>query len=449
MSITSRVPQGATPGGTLADTTEAAQRRAFFKVAWRVLPILILAYLFNYMDRTNIAVAALTMNRQLGLTATQFGYGAGLLFVGYCALEIPSNLALYKFGARRWISRIMITWGLASAAMAFATGPNSFYLLRFLLGAAEAGFFPGVTYYLSYWFPAKYRARIVAWFMISIPASSLIGGPVSGLLLQLNGFGGLAGWQWLFLVEALPCVVVGLATLRLLPDHPNDAAWLTAEERTIIETTMAEEKRRGARTGQVLHSFLPVLTDLRVWLITLTYLCFLMGAYGIQVWLPLILKQQHLSDLTVSLVSGIPYFFASVGMVSWAWFADRYGRRALNLALCCVAAACGFGIALATNDFTFSLIGLTVALVGANAARAILWAMPALYLTGIAAAGGLAFINSVGTLGGFFGPWLIGWLKDMTGSFTAGLTAMMGFLLLGAGFALLLRWVTRNEVADG
>jgi MFS transporter, ACS family, tartrate transporter len=211
---------------------------------------------------------------------------------------------------------------------------------------------------------------------------------------------------------------------------------------------MAEERRRGERTGQVLNRFLPVLTDLRVWLITLTYLCFLMGAYGIQVWLPLILKQGNMSNLAVSFLSAVPYLFASIGMISWAWFADRYGRRTLNLAVSCLLAAAGFGLALVTHDFTLSLIGLTIALVGANAARAILWAIPALYLTGVAAAGGLAFINSLGTLGGFFGPWLIGWLKDTTGSFTAGLTAMMAFLLLGAVFAFLLRWVTRNEVSD-
>ena len=443
-----RTDSTTTAGTARIGASEQQQRQAFFKVAWRVLPILVLAYLFNYMDRSNIAVAALTMNNDVHLSATQFGYGAGLLFVGYCAFEIPSNLALYRFGARRWIARIMITWAIASAAMAFARGPMSFYVLRFLLGAAEAGFFPGVTYYLSYWFPAKYRARMVAWFMISIPASSLIGGPLSGLLMELDGTANLAGWQWLFLAEALPCVMVGIATLFLLPDQPKDAPWLTAEERTIIDETMAEERRRGERSGQVLHRFAPVLRDVRVWLITLTYLCFLMGAYGIQVWLPLILKQEHFSNLTISFLSGVPYLFASIGMVSWAWVADRFGHRVLNLAIACLVAAAGFAIALVTHDVVVSLLGMTLALVGANAARAILWAIPALYLTGVAAAGGLAFINSLGTLGGFFGPWLIGWLKDATGSFTAGLMAMMAFLLLGAVFAFLLRWVTRNEVAD-
>ena len=440
------LPGLAQDAGPHQEITEALQRQAFYKVAWRVLPILIVAYILNYMDRTNIAVAALTMNQALGLTATQFGYGAGLLFVGYCALEIPSNLALYRFGARRWIARIMITWGVASAAMAFAVGPKSFYLLRFLLGAAEAGFFPGVTFYLSYWFPAKYRARITAWFMIAIPASSLIGSPLSGILLESGGHLGLAGWQWLFLVEALPCVLVGLLVLRMLPDSPAEATWLTPEDRDIIVRTLADEKSRRQRSGQVLHSFLPVLTDTRVWLITLTYLCFLMGAYAIQMWLPLMLKQAHLSNFSAATVSGIPYLFASVGMVSWAWYVDRVGQRALNVALTCLVAACGFAIALVTHDFTLSLIGLTIALIGANAARAILWAMPALYLTGAAAAGGLAFINSIGTLGGFFGPWLIGWLKDVTGSFTAGLGAMMGFLLMGAVFAMLLRWKTRGEI---
>ncbi len=419
----------------------ALQARVFTKVAWRVLPILVLAYILNYVDRTNIGVAALKMNTAVGLTASEFGYGAGLLFIGYCVFEIPSNLALYRFGARLWISRIMITWGLVSAAMAFVVGVKSFYALRFLLGVAEAGFFPGVAFYLSYWFPSRYRARILAWFLVSIPASTLIGAPVAGLLLQMEGLGGLAGWQWLFLLEALPCVAIGLVLAWLIPNHPRDAAWLSPEEQLVASQALESEEQALRQRPRVLGKFAPALLDARVWLLGAIYLSFSTGSYGVQVWLPLIVKEAHFSDTSVSFLVAIPYLFSVVGMIFWAWFVDRHGRRVLNVIITCAVASAGFVFALMSHGFVPVLAGITVALLCLNAARAVFWAIPSLYLTGAAAAGGLALISSIGTLGGFIGPAVIGWLKDMTGSFTSGLIAMAGFLALASLLAIWLRLI--------
>jgi ACS family tartrate transporter-like MFS transporter len=423
----------------------AQENRVFTKVAWRVLPILVLAYILNYVDRTNISVAALQMNKDIGLTATQFGTGAALLFVGYCVFEIPSNLVLHRVGARLWISRIMVTWGLVSAAMIFVKGAGSFYALRFALGVAEAGFFPGVAFYLSYWFPMRYRARILAWFLVSIPASSLIGAPIAGLLLQLDGVGGLAGWQWLFLLEALPCVVIGAALVWLIPNHPAEASWLSPGERRIATAVLAAEEHALRQKPRVVANFGTALTDLRVWLLGAIYLGFSTGSYGVQIWLPQIIKQAHFSDIAVAFLVAIPYFFSVVGMIFWAWFVDRYGRRTLNVIVTCAVAAAAFLIALMSQNFVAGLTSLTVALLCLNAARAVFWAIPSLYLTGAAAAGGLALISSIGTLGGVLGPSIMGWLKDQTGSFTAGLLAMAAFLALASLLTILLWLITRSR----
>src|SRR5678815_565680 len=263
-----------------------AERRVFAKIGWRLMPVLILAYIFNYLDRNNVGFAGLTMNQAIGLTATQLGFGAGVFFIGYCFLEIPSNLVLYRVGARIWLSRIMISWGLASAATALAVGPNSFYALRLLLGIAEAGFFPGVAFYLGTWFPAQYRTRMIAWFMVAIPVSSVIGGPMSGWLLGLNGLGGLAGWQWMFLLEGLPVVFIGVALLWVLADRPEDVTWLTDEDRRIVSDRLAAEHRpREIRQLGV------ALRDARVILLALIQCGFLVGSYGIGVFLPLILQE--------------------------------------------------------------------------------------------------------------------------------------------------------------
>ena len=407
----------------VADDKAAAS--LFRKIGWRLVPVLALAYLVNYLDRTNIGFAALTMNQAIGLSSSQFGIGAGLFFIGYCVFEIPSNIAMYYVGARLWVARIMITWGLAATAMAFVVGPKSFYALRVLLGIAEAGFFPGVTFFLSSWFPARYRARILAWFLLAIPASSLLGGPVSGALLQLDGHGGLAGWQWMFVVEGLPAVLIGLWVLRQLSDRPSEAMWLTEDERRLATALIEGEGRERPR-----KDLLAAMRDPRVHLLALVQLGFTIGSYGVGVWLPQILKGFVESTLAIGFLSAVPYAFACVAMVLWAGRVDRRGGIVSNLALACLAGAAGLCLSVISASAGASLAGLTLALVGVTAARAIFWTIPGRFLVGVAAAGGFAYINTVAAVGGFLGPAMIGWIRDLTGSFTAGLLAMAAVLLL-------------------
>jgi MFS transporter, ACS family, tartrate transporter len=417
------------------------ERRVFAKIGWRLMPILIVSYILNYLDRTNVSFAALTMNEAIGLTAAQFGLGSGIFFLGYCLLEVPSNLALYRVGARMWISRIMISWGLVSAAMSLASGPTSFYVLRALLGAAEAGFFPGVAFYLSTWFPAEYRTRIIAWFMVAIPISSVIGGPVSGLLLRMDGVYGLAGWQWLFLVEGLPVVVVGLSLLWLMNDTPENTAWLSEEEKAIVRRRLESERRpkEVKRLGVAVR-------DPRVLMLAGIQFGFLVGSYGIGMFMPQILDTGRLSDVQIGFVTSACYAVASVGMIVWATVVDRGASKVVNLALACAVAAAGFMGAIVFRDqFWTSVVGMAVAVTGINGARAIFWTIPPRFLTGIAAAGGLAFINSIGTAGGFVGPYVMGFLTDLTGSFTAGLFAMFGFLVVASVLALSLRRLAPGE----
>jgi MFS family permease len=418
----------------------AVQKSALRKAAYRLVPILTVAYIFNYLDRTVVGFAALTMNRDIGLSATQFGIGAGMFFVTYCVFEIPSNLALYRFGARRWIARIMISWGLVSAATALVTGPYSFYALRLLLGLAEAGFFAGVTYYLAAWFPAQIRTRMLAWFLIGIPLSSLIGSPIAGLLLQLDGVGGIAGWKWLFIGVSLPCVVIGFVVLRLLADRPQDAAWLTPAERRALTAMLANERRERPRS-----ELWAALKDPRVLILAVVQFGFTLGSYGIGIWLPLMLKEYQFSNLTIGMIAAVPYLFASAAMIAWAWHVDRTGKKIVNLVIACFVAAVGLVISILTGSLLVALVGLTLALIGVTSARAIFWTIPTRFLAGIGAAGGLAFINSIGTAGGFAGPALMGWLKDMTGSFERGLLVMAGIMLATTLVAASLKLVMKQE----
>jgi ACS family tartrate transporter-like MFS transporter len=409
---------------------------AYRKNAWRLVAILVLAYVVNYLDRNSIAFAGLTMNEALGLTARQFGLAAGLSVASYSLLEVPSNLFMQKVGARLWLSRIMITWGLAAGAGALVIGPYSLSLSRLVLGAAEAGFFPGVLMYLSTWFPSRYRTRIFAWFLLGIPLSSVVGGPAAGLLLGLNGYLHLAGWQWIYIAEGAPAIILGILTWCLLVDHPRDAKWLTPEERRALLEALANEPRSGAQ-----HDLAAALKDARVLILTVIQFGFTLGTYGIGIWLPLILKQHHLTNIQIGLLSVPPYLAASIAMLLWARGADRKDAQIFHLALSCALAAAGLIVSAAAPGLTLRLVALTVALVGATSARAIFWAIPPRFLVGTAAAGGLAFINSVGTLGGFFGPFLMGWLKDLTGSFESGLFLMAVIVMISAGFAVLLRVV--------
>jgi MFS transporter, ACS family, tartrate transporter len=418
--------------------THEEEERTFLKIAWRLMPLLIVGYVLNYLDRNNVGFAALTMNRELGLSATQFGRVGGIFFLGYCFFELPSNIALYRVGPRVWLARIMITWGLISAATIFATGPMSLYLLRFLLGVAEAGFFPGVAFYLGTWFPSEYRTRMIAWFMVAVPMSSVVAGPVSGLLLKMDGIWGLSGWKWLFLLEGLPVVVVGLVMLKMLADRPEDADWLSEAERRVVRDRIGGERREK----EVRHLG-AALKDVRVLILAGVQFGFLVGSYGVGLFLPQILKLGHLSDLEVGFVSSGCYVVATIGMIVWAGQVDRRGGKIFNLACACLVSAIGFLWSIASSNFLVALAGLTVALTGINAARGIFWTIPPRFLTGIAAAGGLAFFTSIGTMGGFVGPYLMGWLTDHTGSFNAGLAAMAGFLFLATGLSWSLkRFVT-------
>jgi ACS family tartrate transporter-like MFS transporter len=421
---------------SITDLRQSALR----KNAWRMLPILTLAFIFNYIDRTSVGFAGLTMNQDLGLTATEFGWGAGILFVGYCVFEIPSNLAMLRFGARRWLARIMITWGFAAAATALVVGPYSFYAARFFLGVAEAGFFPGAAFLLAVWFPAQYRTRALAILSAAVPFSSVIGGPFSVLLLELNGLYGLKGWQWMFLVQGLPACIIGVLTVLMLRDHPKDAHWLTASEREALNS-MLNEERRDRPTG----SLMAALTDIRVLMLAAIQFGFVVCSYGVGIWLPIILKGQGLTNLTVGFTSAIPYVCATVALYLWAGHVDRGGSKIGNLAACFALTAIGLLGSVLSGLFVPGFIGLTLALTGATAARAIFWTIPTRFLTGAAAAGGLAFINSIGALGGFVGPFAMGWLKDFTGSFDTGLIAMAGLGLLSAILTLMLRMVVREE----
>jgi len=416
------------------------EHRVFTKIAWRLLPVLTLAYVFNYLDRNNIGFAALTMNRELALTATQFGNGAGILFLGYCFLEVPSNMILYRVGARVWLARIMISWGLISAATIFVRGAWSFYLLRFLLGAAEAGFFPGVAFYLGQWFPAQYRTRAIAWFMVAIPVSSVVGGALSGALLQMHGIFGLSGWKWLFVLEGLPVAILGVVTLFVLTEKPEEATWLTEAERALV----VERVRGEARHNEV-RRLLPAMKDPRVLLLGAVQFGFLVGSYGVGIWLPQIIKLGELSDLQVGFITSGVYALASLTMILWASHVDRGGNKVHNLALSCVLGGAGLVGAIMTDNFWLSLGFLTVSLAGINAARGIFFTIPMRFLTGMALAGGLAFINSIGTTGGFVGPVVMGALVDRTGSFAAGLGVLAGFLFLAAALAWSLQLFVKRD----
>jgi MFS family permease len=426
----------AAPPLAAADARLAAEREVFAKIGRRLMPVLTTAYVLNYLDRTNVGFAALTMNEAIGLTATQFGLGSGLFFfLGYCFLEVPSNVALYRFGARRWLSRIMISWGVVSAAMALAVGPTSFYGLRLILGAAEAGFFPGVAFYLATWFPGEYRTRIIAWFMVAIPISSVIGGPVSGYLLGLDGALGIAGWQWLFLVEGLPAAIVGLVLLMTLPDRPEDAKWLTDDERRIVRERL-EAERRPKEVKNIWLAF----RDPRVLILAGVQFGFLVGSYGIGLFLPQILDTGRLTDLEIGFVTSACYAVASVTMILWAGRVDRKGNKVGNLAVACALSAVGFvGSIFFSPSFWLSVLWITVAVSGVNAARALFWTIPPRFLSGLAAAGGLAFINSIGTMGGFVGPTIVGYLRDHTGEFAVGQIVLGGFLLAASLLALSLK----------
>jgi MFS family permease len=398
------------------------EARAIRTVARRLVPFLGLCYFIAYLDRVNVSFAALTMNRDLGLSARAYGLGAGVFFLPYFLFEVPSNLLLARVGARRWIARIMLTWGLLSGAMAFVTGERSFLALRLALGAAEAGFFPGVIYYLTLWFPAAYRARIVGAFMAAIPLSTVIGAPVSGLLLGLDGVAGLRGWQWLFLVEALPAVLLAFVVLRALPDTPAEARWLPADERDWLEATLAEERRAAPAAHAPLRA---VLLSPRVLGLAAVYFGVAAMIYGLGFFLPLIVQQLGLAPTRTVLVSALPYVAGFAGAVTWPRRSDRAGERRWHTAIPLAAGAGGLALgALLEGQAVPSLLAFCVAGWGIFAAPPVFWTLPTAALRGAAAAAGIATVNAIGNLAGFVGPSAMGALRETTGGYASGLLVL-------------------------
>ena len=412
------------------------ETRTLRKITLRIVPFIMLLYFVAFIDRVNIGFAALTMNKDLGFSPAVFGFGAGIFFWGYFLFEVPSNIILHKIGARIWIARVMITWGLVSAAMAFVQGVASFYVLRFLLGAAEAGFFPGIILYLSYWFPARQRAAVTALFMAAAPLSTVLGSPVSGALLEMDGLLGLKGWQWLFLTEALPAVLLGFVVLVYMTDRPEQARWLGGDERNWLVSTMSAESASKAATAN--HSIWRGLADPRVLALSLVYFGTSAGLYTLGVWAPQIIKQFGLSPLKVGFLNAVPATVAVIAMVLWARHSDRTGERTWHVVLACLLAAAGLALAVPAAGVATALVALTFVNIGVSSSKPPLWSMPTMFLSGSAAAAGIATINSIGNLGGFVGPAMIGWIKDRTGSFAGGLYFVGLLLLLSAILTLLL-----------
>jgi MFS transporter, ACS family, tartrate transporter len=391
------------------------------RVTRRLIPFLFLLYVVAFLDRVNVGFAALQMKQDLGFGDAVYGLGAGIFFIGYFLFEVPSNLILERVGPRYWIARIMISWGVVSSAMAFVHGEAAFYALRFLLGVAEAGFFPGIVLYLTYWFPAAERARAVALFMTATAMSGVVGGPLSGALLELDGALGFRGWQWLFVVEGLPAVALGLVVLRFLTDRPEDAHWLPADERRrLVERLAAERAAVASRHGVELRW---ALAHPRVWALALLYFAIVVGLYGVTLWLPQIVRELgERSALEIGLVTAIPYLAASLAMVVVGARSDRSGERRGHLAGSALVGAAGFALTATLEVPPAAAIALlSLAAAGVWGCFGPFWALPGSFLAGSAAAGGIALINSIGNLGGFAGPYALGLLREATGDFRAGL----------------------------
>jgi ACS family tartrate transporter-like MFS transporter len=390
------------------------------KVAIRLLPFIFMLYIVCLIDRVNLSFAALTMNRDLGLNAYVYGLGASIFFIGYFVFEVPSNLLLDRVGARIWITRIMISWGLASAAMALVSGTISFLTVRFLLGFFEAGFFPGMILYLTFWFPSAYRARVIAAFMLAIPVTGVLGGPMATSLLQMNGIWGLAGWQWLFLAEGVPAALVGFAVLAYMTDRPSSATWLTAEERDWLETTLQRERDEvEAAHSQI--SLWRAFVDPRVLALSLVYFGIGTATYGVVYFLPQIIKGWGLTNLQTGFVASIPDVVGTIGMLAWGYFADRSTDRRGGVTaslLVCTLGLVGLGL---FGTSAWSLIAMAMVSVGLNASRPLFWSLPSMFLSRSAAAGAIALINALGNLGGIAGPTMLGWVREQTGSFSGGL----------------------------
>jgi D-galactonate transporter len=429
MAITGTHPGGV---GGAAPPTTVDEASVYRKVIWRIVPFLMLCYVVAYLDRVNVGFAKLQMMDDLKFSDTVFGLGAGVFFFGYFLFEVPSNVILHKVGARRWIARIMVTWAIVSGAFMFVSTPLTFYVMRFLLGVAEAGFFPGIILYLTYWFPAQRRARMVCTFMTAIPVAGLIGGPLSGWIMErFAGVYGYAGWQWLFVLEALPAVVLGIAVLLYLDDGIRSAKWLNEDEKRLLESNIQKEAQ-----GKVEHpSLRAMFADPRVWLMALIYFCCVMGQYGLTFWLPTLIKTAGIKGvLNIGMFTAIPYAVAVAAMLYLGRSSDKHGERRWHLVIPLLLGAVGLvGSALAgTTNTAIAIVFLSIAAAGVLSSAPLFWSLPTAFLHGVSAAAGIAAINSVGNLAGFISPFLIGAVKDATKSTDIALYLLAGVLVAGA-----------------
>ena len=386
--------------------------RVFDKCVWRLIPFIFVLYLVNFIDRVNVGFAALTMNKDLMFSPAIFGFGGGVFFAGYALFQVPANLILEKVGARRWIFLILLVWGAVSASNALVTTPTQFYLVRILLGIAEAGFFPGMVLYLTYWFPKSYRARLISNFMLAIPFANMVGGPVSGFILGMDGLSGLHGWQWLFLLEGLPACIIALTVLAMLPSTPREASWLTAEEKAAIAARLACE--------DVSHHqrFWPALRDVHVWALGFVYLGYSISYYGVQLWLPQIVQAMGFSNLATSFLVALPFAATMATMFYWGRSSDASGERIWHVAIPALIAMTSLLVASATGSNLVVFLALSFAVMSLMSLQGPFWSLPQSYLSGVAAAGGIALINTIGTgAGGFIGPYVVGILKDATGGY--------------------------------
>jgi len=427
-------------------------RALYRKISWRLIPYIFFLYILAYLDRVNVGFAALDMKHDLHLSNTVYGTGAGIFFLGSAAFDLPSNLALTRFGPRIWIARIMISWGVIATGMAFVTGPHSFYLLRFLLGVGEAGFFPGMILYLTYWFPSQERARAIAKFMTATSLAGVVGGPLSSFLLKLEGRSGLHGWQWLFLSEGLPTVLMGISVLLFLKDKPDDAEWLSHDEKEWLDAELERDRNEGgaAARNHLADAFkLPL-----VWMLAGVFFVSQIGVYTVNLWMPLVLNSfvhpavstgagaSALAAGDASLIARyatFPYLAAALFTVLIGWSSDRSGDRRWHIAGCLVLSAVGFGWAGVAHSLLAALGAFTLAAMGWWSLMGPFWALPTRVLGGRAAAGGVAIITIVGGIGGFLGPWLTGRLRDLTHSFSAGLFVIGGLAILAAFLSLAMR----------
>jgi ACS family tartrate transporter-like MFS transporter len=401
------------------------------RVTRRLIPFAFICYVVAYIDRVNIGFAARELQHDLGLSATQYGLGAGLFFLGYCVFEIPSNLILERVGARLWIARIMIVWGLVSMATMFIYDVTSFMAARIILGIAEAGFFPGMVLYVTYWIPANERARVNALFMTAAPVSVIVGAPVSEALLSMHGLWGLRGWQWLFLLEGLPAVILGVMALKILTDRPEQADWLQPDEREWLAATMTAERAARSETGHA--SVGRSLRSGRVWLLSIVYLLNASVTYGIFLWLPRMLQDTAGPGVSVGLLTALPFVAALIAMVLIGRHSDKTGERKLHVAACAITAAIGLFLAVAFRNHLYWLVlAFTICQIGQRSVMSVFWTMPPMLLAGTGAAGGIALINAIGNLGGFFGPNVMGSLFDLTGGYSGGLLVLAGGLIVEA-----------------